>query len=273
VTIAILLILPAFIYLLYKLDRRIERLETLTANLLPSIERLGNAALRRPAEDVNRVHITDSADATKVLEDLGRRIYRHAPALRRVLNLSVGLSRDFLGARGIRDDDLQGLDARAHLAPEVLWPATDLTIEFWSTHTVITDLTGYRKVVYAENSSWPLVLWKHDLPTHENEYGTASLEVVLYQGSLKVWAVGGRFGRRIPPEPVPPAESIWVEIPTNAAELEKYRIRPPSTEDPELEFYFRETSWETSYSFEDPDERFRWVMTVYDMVRFVQERE
>jgi hypothetical protein len=133
-----------------------------------------------------------------------RRLYYHTPALRRVVSFSIVFSLDFLREKtGVTVEDLKGLEQQfgtRDSAPTDFCPAMPTLMEEWATHTVVTDFSGRRRVIYPNSnlghySNYPEVIWSHSLPgtTAFGQMG-GNLEVVRFCDSIHFWARGGRFG-------------------------------------------------------------------------------
>lgn len=77
---------------------------------------------------------------------------------------------------------------------------------------------------------------QHKLPQREGEWYAPYIEVVMHQGCIKFWVRDGRFGRRIPSEPVPDDEPAFAVIPTTDEKRAEHRDVEQPAEDPELRF-------------------------------------
>jgi len=66
---------------------------------------------------------------------------------------------------GITDAELDEIND--HVAEVRVWPASELTIEEWDTHTVVFDHLGYRTTIYDLGTGRfaPDVLWGHTFAT------------------------------------------------------------------------------------------------------------
>jgi hypothetical protein len=234
-----------------------ERPTTFRDELLQLVNHMYTAIIRPLPVEVENNRAESMHQAVQIIDHyIGHHLFSHVPPLRRVLSVSIGIEREyFLQRTGIRDEEMQGLEPQ--LAPGVFWPASSITIEEWSTHTVVRDCSGPRSVLY-EQDHWfiPVPLWQHVLPKRMGEYGDPYLEVVLHDRCIKFWARDGRFGRRIPPEAEAREENAFVVIPLDEQKLADHRMRGNGPRE----------HWIRTYMYVAPDESVRWNFTVRDMV-------
>jgi hypothetical protein len=107
----------------------------------------------------------------------------------------------------------------------------------------------------------PRVIWSHSLPGTQHVGGTGgNLEIVLFQGSIVVWAIDGRFEGNLP-DLAAKSEYRLVVVPLDEKMLEEFRS-PSGTQVP----------WIRHYECGGRDENFAWRVTVTDVVGFVAER-
>ena len=140
--------------------------------------------------------------ALDLVEEIGKRINRQAPALRQVFRFSIGMRLDYLAEKtGTTREDLKSPDLL--LAPEAFWSANDMVLQEWATHTEIWDHSGRQRLLVANEKYGflPIVFWTHYLPKRDNETSTPSLQFVLHEDAIKLWAIV-EFWPPILPRPV-----------------------------------------------------------------------
>ncbi|MEK7408645.1 MAG: hypothetical protein AAB225_26560 [Acidobacteriota bacterium] len=251
-----------------RLEQRFEqRFDSQSADLLRLVNHMGTAVLQPGPDEAERPKAESLYEASKLMDEIGYHLRRHIPALREVLSVRIGVSLEFLREKtGITDEELKGLEGQ--LSPEALWPASSMVIEEWSTHTVITDFSGRRDVIYPD---WnfldlePRVIWEHVLPGTRGFHNGGKLEVVLHEGGVKFWARGGRFkGRHWCGESED--EYLLASVPLSEDGLRNYRILAEPSDDPEM------ASWIRHYGSGVLAEGVKWTVTVNDVVAFTTER-
>jgi hypothetical protein len=244
--------------LAYAFTHLLERVQKLESQRVQELEK----QQKRPSEDFLRQNI---------------------PSLRRILEFSIGISRQYFQAKtGITDEELEGIDkGQGHyVASAVFWPASSIVIEEWATHTLIRDYAGQRHVLYPGECSAldsisigrydPFPIWQYKLPRREGEWFGPVLEIVLHEQCIKFWARDGRFGRRIPPEPEATSENVFAVIPLEEESLAQYRWVPDtSSEDPFLRG--AQHPWTKRYSHSEPGADIHkrtlvWHLKVIDLV-------
>jgi hypothetical protein len=235
------------------------------ANLYERIVGLENLLRASVGERTNtRTGDLRNSEQFQRIED---RLRAHTPALRRVLTFSVGISRaHFQQKTGITDEELHGLEQR--LAPDVFWPADSMVMEEWGTHTIVRDLSGHLATFYwgeYNSFSGPLVIWRHNLPKRQGELFTPSLELVLHENYIKVWAVDGRFETMIPAEREAKLENIFSVVPTKEKELSQFRVSREHSDDCERT-WVSSREWVRQYRFRDQHDHSRWFLTINDLV-------
>jgi hypothetical protein len=281
-TLAAALVLGWFVF---RVSNRVRLLEKLvleklsrdpSGDLVAVVNRMATSMIRPEPPEAERIRAEGTRDALELMDHyIGHRLFNHIPALRRVLSLQIGISLDLLAEKtGIVAGDLKGLEAHLSINGEAFYPACSMVIEEWATHSVIRDFSGLRDVLYpGRNSSFfgPVPIWQHELPKRDGEWSEPHLEVVLHDGHIKFWARDGRFGRRIPPEPVPDDEHVFTVIPISEEELTEYRsdVGKPS-EDPEIRI--AQKPWIRHYAYGSIAEGLWWNLTVNDVVAYVGNR-
>ena len=271
----------AAIYIVHLVERvkHLERrLDLASMDVVNIVNRMATAILHPTPVEAENLKAGDTRSALELIDHyIGHRLFQHIPALRRVLYVSILLSRDVLCEKaGITDEELTGLEHQFSTA--WLGPASALVIEEWSTHTVIFDDTDHQQPVqYKHNASpyysRPTVIWKHTIPRSKQDSSDGTLElvveIVIHRGCIKCWAVDGRFGRSISPDGVAKEEHVFVSIPMEEDGLAQY-LEIDSIEDPEMRTAQR--PWIRHYDHEASDKKFRWHLTVNDVVSYVRER-
>lgn len=259
-----------------KVEGKLENhLAQMPANLIESAKRMSTALLRLEASPDRKPRVEDMQDCLDTFERIGHRIATHTPALRRVLEFSIGIRLSYFQERtGITGEDLKALSER--LAPEAFWPTSLMMVEEWATHTVIRDQSGLRKTLYPGQylASEPIPIWQHALPRRQGEWNQPYLEVVLHEGCIKFWAVDGRFGRIVPPQRQALDENIFVLVPTDEKVLADYRSDADNPDsDPEVQIYRK--PWIRHYlsgDMFDPDSPKWWSLTITDIVSYAAGR-
>jgi hypothetical protein len=282
IVVAVIVLAAYVVHLLDRVKRLEKPAENSSRDLVDAVNRMAVAILRPDPVEVENIKADDTHAALELIDHyIGYRLFKHTPALRRVLSFSIGVSLDFLREKtGITVTDLKGLEqyfSGDEAEPKAFWPAMSMVIEEWATHTVITDFSGRRDVIYPDYnfghySVDPRVIWKHALPGTRmfNFTVGGNLEIVLYHGSILFWARDGRFGRRVP-DGQAENEYQLVGIPMEPESLEKYRTSTDKpNEDPEIRV--AQVPWIRHYEHEEPAENFRWHLTVNDIVGYVANR-
>jgi hypothetical protein len=205
IVVAVIVLAAYVVHLLDRVKRLEKPAENSSRDLVDAVNRMAVAILRPDPVEVENIKADDTHAALELIDHyIGYRLFKHTPALRRVLSFSIGVSLDFLREKtGITVTDLKGLEqyfSGDEAEPKAFWPAMSMVIEEWATHTVITDFSGRRDVIYPDYnfghySIDPRVIWKHALPGTRmfNFTVGGNLEIVLYHGSILFWARDGRL--------------------------------------------------------------------------------
>lgn len=146
-----------------------------------------------------------------------------ASSLETVICCAIWTSRAFIrDVVKVPDSVLEAIpDAKKYIAPAKFWPtATAITIEVWSTHTVVFQRNGTSSRYYEHFNVLPrpFHLCRHDLPTDTFD-GGGSLDVVIYDGAIRFWAVGGPFGIQYTAPFIADDDHTYVDIPLQLDEL------------------------------------------------------
>jgi hypothetical protein len=243
-----------------------------SSDLIAPVNRMAVSMFRPKAEESGRLKAAGTYDALELVDrSVGHRLLKHIPALRRVLFVKIGIVLETLSEKtGITAEDLKGLESQLSINGYALFPACSMVIEEWATHTVVRDFSGQRDVIYPGQDHsyiYPTALWQYELPQRQGEWNQPYLEVVLHQHCIKFWARDGRFGRRIPPEPVPSDEHVFAVIPLDEAQLGKYRSaadEPSSV--PETRLW--QNPFARTYEHGTSGDGIWWDLTVNDVVSF-----
>jgi hypothetical protein len=271
----VLVIAAVGVYTVRKLERLINSASSRAlADLLQVVNRLNKAVFRPTTGKSENSPAEDVSDALEMIDNIGRRVSKQTPALRRVLKARIGIELSYFREKtGITDEELRTLEQRCSTA--AFFPVAEGVIEEWTTHTIIREPSfGSYKAVYPDERPWydPMIVWEYRLQRREEDEGhwdDPTIEVVIHERCIKCWAVGGRFRQSIPPERTARDENVFLEIPLNEKDLSPYRseIDKPS-ENPELRLY--QQPWIRNYHHGDLDTtRTFWSLTVIDIVDYV----
>jgi hypothetical protein len=127
--------------------------------------------------------------------------------------------------------------------PARFWPAPGITIEEWSTHTVISYQSRYFslyeplwRLCRAPFQEWkhlPVTLWSHTFGCQTNgPPAGGALEVALHENVIKCWGHGRRFQGVLAVKP----ENVFITIPLlDELELKQYQV--PTEEGPFMQAY------------------------------------
>ena len=290
----LLLIIGLVMYRVHTLEKRMERIgkraegnmKRVEENMVNIVNRMAMAILRPTQIEVENIKADDVRGAEELVDHyVGYRLFSHTPALRRVLFVNIGVTFDFLREKGgIAADDLKGLEQQFNCTspPSVFFPANGMVIEEWATHSVVTDFSGLRKVIYPDHrslgKSWidPVVIWSHSLPPTEADRShlfDANMEVVLHEGFIKFWLRGGRFWQTHGSGEAR-SEYRLAEIPLQETNLQQYRVVHEPTGDPEIDI--AHCAWIRQYQKDAPRllettelKNIWWQLTVNDIVSYV----
>jgi hypothetical protein len=249
------------------------------------VNRMAMAILHPTEIEAESIKAHDAHDAAKLVDHyVGHRLFSHTPALRRVLFVKIAVTFDLLRERGgIAAADLKGLEQQFNCAspPSVFFPASGMVIEEWATHSVVSDDSGLRKVMYPDYRGFgkscidPVVIWSHSLPPTEADRAhlfDAKMEVVLHEGFIKFWLRGGRFRGRPWNHDAEPEYQL-AEIPLQETDLDQYRVVHEPTGDPEIDI--AHCAWIRHYEKDHPGlleitepKSIWWQLTVNDIVNY-----
>jgi hypothetical protein len=191
-------------------------------------------------------------------EELARALTLDIPPLQRVLTFSMWISRDLIrNIAGITNEELEGIKECVTTA-DGFYPAFQMTIEQWNTHTVIVDdRSGHRQTIY-EHKPWKelgefYIIWKHTLGDAINTpHIEGSIEVVLHDNDIKCWLRNGRFGQNWDGEAK--GQNELIKIPLDDDRLEPF-LRPDDPEDENDNDWFlrpkyKSEPWYKEYRYE-----------------------
>jgi hypothetical protein len=266
----------------FKLVQRVKSLERETGKIaknasLETAEAIGQLKeLFLPSSRDAGAPNPKTSVAIEASEGGNSRLSEQIPGLRRVLKFSIGVSLNYLREKtGITVEELKGLEEQfgrtKQSQPVWFWPASSMVMEEWATHTVVTDFSGRRNVIYPDNRSISdhRVIWSRSLSGTQRFVSGGSLQVVLFEESIILWAIDGRFERE-PVDFAAKSEYRLVTVPLNETILRAFRSSETPPEDPMMRF--REVSWIRYYECGGPDENLAWRLTLTDVVGFVAER-
>jgi hypothetical protein len=273
--------LIALAWYVSKLVQRVKRLEQETGKIaqnasIETVDAIGQVkeSFLHPFRNAEAPDPT-TPSAVEISEGHSYRLSEQIPGLRRVLKFSIGVSLDYLREKtGVTVGQLKGLEEQFETKeskPVWIWPASSMVMEEWATHTVVTDLSGRRNVIYPDNkgSSDHRVIWSHSLSGAQHFGSVGSLQVVLFEESIVVWAIDGRFQRGLV-DLAAKTEYRLAAVPLNENILRGF-CSPSETPPENPKVRSSEVPWIRYYECGGPDEDFAWRLTVTDIVGFVAE--
>ena len=112
-------------------------------------------------EDIDR----SVAGMNRVEWLIGNKCFTQTPALRRVVSFSIFVTFDYLQEKtGVTLKEMPPFEQQWRVGTEkrlkIFAPAKSIVVEEWATHTVVTDFSGRRVVIYPDynfgGNLWPL---------------------------------------------------------------------------------------------------------------------